>query len=230
MVFMKGSPEAPRCGFSRQLVEILKQNEIQFASFDILADEEVRAGLKTFSDWPTYPQLYANGGLIGGLDIVKEMITLPQPLKTQLGVDNVLTIPTSTEAVPSLEARIKGLIASDEVMLFMKGGPDEPKCGFSRSLVQILRNEGIKFSHFDILTDDNVRAGLKIYSDWPTYPQLYAHNELVGGLDIVVDMVKGGPLQPQLASMKPQQHGFDHDHDHAHSSEHLHGPNCGHSH
>jgi len=73
MVFMKGSPDAPRCGFSRQIVELLKGENVKFDSFDILGDEEVRQGLKTFSNWPTYPQLYAEGKLIGGLDIVKEL-------------------------------------------------------------------------------------------------------------------------------------------------------------
>jgi len=73
MLFMKGVPDAPRCGFSRQIVEILQSKQVPFASFDILGDEEVRAGLKTYSDWPTFPQLYVGGSLIGGLDIVKEM-------------------------------------------------------------------------------------------------------------------------------------------------------------
>lgn len=86
MLFMKGSPDQPRCGFSRQIVEILKGNGIQFASFDILTDEEVRAGLKVYSDWPSYPQLYVNGSLIGGLDIVKELVAAGGSLKEQLGI------------------------------------------------------------------------------------------------------------------------------------------------
>lgn len=86
MLFMKGSPDQPRCGFSRQTVEVLSENDIQFASFDILSDEEVRAGLKVFSDWPTYPQVYVHGTLVGGLDILKEMLaTGSASLKEQLG-------------------------------------------------------------------------------------------------------------------------------------------------
>ncbi|KAF2357436.1 Monothiol glutaredoxin-related [Trinorchestia longiramus] len=73
VVFMKGEPENPRCGFSRTLMEILKEINLPFFSFDILTDEEVRQGLKTFSNWPTYPQVYVKGELIGGLDIIKEM-------------------------------------------------------------------------------------------------------------------------------------------------------------
>lgn len=71
MVFMKGSPDTPRCGFSRTLVSIFKDVNCQFGHFDILQDEDVRQGLKTFSNWPTYPQVYVNGKLIGGLDIIK---------------------------------------------------------------------------------------------------------------------------------------------------------------
>jgi len=71
---MKGNPEAIRCGFSRQIVEVLKTNTIAFDTFDILSDEEVRQGLKAYSDWPTYPQLYVDGKLVGGLDIVKELV------------------------------------------------------------------------------------------------------------------------------------------------------------
>ena len=73
VLFMKGSPDAPRCGFSRQAVEVLRKERVSFASFDILGDEEVRQGLKTFSNWPTYPQLYSSGKLVGGLDIMKEL-------------------------------------------------------------------------------------------------------------------------------------------------------------
>ncbi len=73
MVFMKGNPAEPRCGFSRQLMEILRPLGVKFETFDILGDEEVRQGLKTFSKWPTYPQVYVKGAFIGGLDIIKEM-------------------------------------------------------------------------------------------------------------------------------------------------------------
>ncbi|CUM46154.1 uncharacterized protein AC631_04591 [Debaryomyces fabryi] len=74
MLFMKGSPSAPQCGFSRQLVAILREHQVRFGFFDILKDDSVRQGLKSFSDWPTFPQLYINGEFQGGLDIVKESI------------------------------------------------------------------------------------------------------------------------------------------------------------
>ncbi|KAL3473335.1 hydroperoxide and superoxide-radical responsive glutathione-dependent oxidoreductase [Aspergillus californicus] len=72
MLFMKGSPSAPQCGFSRQLVGILRERSVKYGFFNILADEDVRQGLKEFADWPTFPQLWCDGELVGGLDIVKE--------------------------------------------------------------------------------------------------------------------------------------------------------------
>jgi len=71
MLFMKGSPTQPKCGFSRKIVALLDESKAQYATFDILEDEDVRQGLKTFSNWPTFPQLYIKGELIGGLDIVQ---------------------------------------------------------------------------------------------------------------------------------------------------------------
>ncbi|KAL6703039.1 glutaredoxin [Coniothyrium glycines] len=72
MLFMKGTPSAPQCGFSRQTVAVLREKGIRYGFFNILADDEVRQGLKEFADWPTFPQLWADGELVGGLDIVKE--------------------------------------------------------------------------------------------------------------------------------------------------------------
>jgi len=70
MLFMKGTPSAPQCGFSRQLVALLRENSVKYGFFNILADDEVRQGLKEFADWPTFPQLWVDGELVGGLDIV----------------------------------------------------------------------------------------------------------------------------------------------------------------
>lgn len=71
---MKGLPSAPQCGFSRQIIEILDESGVPYDAFNILEDEEVRQGLKEFSNWPTYPQLYVKGELVGGLDICKELV------------------------------------------------------------------------------------------------------------------------------------------------------------
>ncbi|MEQ2309399.1 Glutaredoxin 3 [Ameca splendens] len=181
MLFMKGSPQEPRCGFSRQIAGLLKEHNIQFSSFDILSDEEVRQGLKTFSNWPTFPQLYVNGDLVGGLDIVKELAASGE-------LEN-----TCPKAV-SLEQRLKTVIKQSPVMLFMKGNKEAAKCGFSRQILEILNGSGVDYGTFDILQDEEVRQGLKTYSNWPTYPQLYVKGELIGGLDIVKELKESGEL------------------------------------
>ncbi|NXD67686.1 GLRX3 protein, partial [Eolophus roseicapillus] len=185
MLFMKGSPKEPRCGFSKQMVEILNKHGISFSSFDIFSDEEVRQGLKTYSNWPTYPQLYVSGELIGGLDIVKE-------LEASGELDAVCP------KVQKLENRLKALINKAPVMLFMKGSKQVAKCGFSKQIVEIMNNTGVDYETFDILEDEEVRQGLKTYSNWPTYPQLYVKGELVGGLDIIKELKETGELLPVL--------------------------------
>ncbi|XP_058503333.1 glutaredoxin 3 [Solea solea] len=181
MLFMKGSSQEPRCGFSRQIVSLLKQHNIQFSTFDILSDEEVRQGLKTYSNWPTFPQLYVNGELIGGLDIVKELAESGE-------LEN-----TCPKAV-TLEHRLKTTINQSPVMLFMKGNKENAKCGFSRQILEILNGTGVDYDTFDILQDEELRQGLKTYSNWPTYPQLYVNGELIGGLDIVKELNGSGDL------------------------------------
>uniref|UniRef100_A0A8D0UXG5 PKC-interacting cousin of thioredoxin n=2 Tax=Sus scrofa TaxID=9823 RepID=A0A8D0UXG5_PIG len=185
MLFMKGTPQEPRCGFSKQMVEILNKHNIQFSSFDIFSDEEVRQGLKTYSNWPTYPQLYVSGELIGGLDIIKELEASKE-------------LDTICPKAPKLEERLKVLTNKASVMLFMKGNKQEAKCGFSRQILEILNSTGVDYETFDILEDEEVRQGLKTYSNWPTYPQLYVKGELVGGLDIVKELKENGELLPIL--------------------------------
>ncbi|KAK4250871.1 thioredoxin-like protein [Corynascus novoguineensis] len=89
--------------------------------------------------------------------------------------------------------RLGDLVKAAPVMLFMKGTPSEPKCGFSRQMVGILRDNAIKYGFFNILADDEVRQGLKEFADWPTFPQLWVDGELVGGLDIVKEELESNP-------------------------------------
>lgn len=92
---------------------------------------------------------------------------------------------TPEEAKKALFARLSELVKAAPVMLFMKGTPSAPQCGFSRQIVSILREHGVKYGFFNILADEDVRQGLKEFADWPTFPQLWVNGELVGGLDIV---------------------------------------------
>ncbi|KAL6945355.1 monothiol glutaredoxin grx4 [Hanseniaspora vineae] len=97
------------------------------------------------------------------------------------------------ETEEQLNERLKQLTNAAPVMLFMKGTPSEPKCGFSRQMVGILREYQVRFGFFDILKDDAVRQGLKKFSDWPTFPQLYMNGELQGGLDIIKESLEEDP-------------------------------------
>jgi monothiol glutaredoxin len=90
-------------------------------------------------------------------------------------------------------------LADNAVVLFMKGTPDEPRCGFSAVTVQILDHLGANFVGVDVLQDDGLRNGIKAFSDWPTIPQLYVKGEFVGGSDIVRQMFQSGELKPFLA-------------------------------
>ena len=102
------------------------------------------------------------------------------------------------ETQEELNNRMQSLMTQSKVVLFMKGQPDAPRCGFSRKIVGILRDQSVTFTHFDILSDEDVRAGLKILNNWPTFPQLIINGEFVGGLDIVQEMVENGELKEML--------------------------------
>jgi monothiol glutaredoxin len=94
--------------------------------------------------------------------------------------------------------RIASDIASNDVVLFMKGTPVFPQCGFSAATVQILSNLGVKFKAVDVLKDPEVRQGIKEFSNWPTIPQLYVKGEFVGGCDILREMYEADELRPFL--------------------------------
>lgn len=246
MLFMKGSPGDPRCGFSRQIVDLLRRSGIVFGHCDILKDPEIRDGLKKLHKWPTYPQLYARGRLIGGLDIVRELVDTKQliaelarddadpalngkeatecggtdtkanPSSNKPGVQGGVAPETSAATAVNgtgcqngassgsavteidLNARLRELVSRAPIMLFMKGSPEAPQCGFSKRIVAMLQEQNINFDSFDILQDEEVRQGLKQLFKWPTFPQLYSNGSLIGGLDIVKELMEGGALREEL--------------------------------
>ena len=100
--------------------------------------------------------------------------------------------------------RIRQTIDNSDVVLFMKGTPVFPQCGFSSTLVQVLSLMGVKFKGFDVLEDPEVRDGIKSFSEWPTIPQLYVKGEFVGGCDIVREMYESGELTEFMTA-----HGID---------------------
>ncbi|MGA9032074.1 MAG: Grx4 family monothiol glutaredoxin [Sulfuricaulis sp.] len=95
----------------------------------------------------------------------------------------------------SIQDKIRQQLSSDKIVLYMKGTPQFPQCGFSAKASQMLGACGAKFTTYDILSDPEMRQGLKEYSHWPTFPQLYVNGELVGGCDIMIELYQKGELQ-----------------------------------
>ncbi|KAK5053705.1 monothiol glutaredoxin grx5 [Exophiala bonariae] len=136
-------------------------------------------------------------GLLSSLRPAATHSSLQPLINSQLSQTRLL----STE----VRAAIDKAVASAPVVLFMKGTPETPQCGFSRTTIQILGLQGVdpsKFTAFNVLEDEELRSGIKEFSDWPTIPQLYVDKEFVGGCDILINMHKDGSLADLLAEKK----------------------------
>ena len=94
-----------------------------------------------------------------------------------------------------INSKIKDNNSKDPVVLYMKGNPTFPQCGFSSTVVQILKHIGVNFQSYDVLQDEKLREGIKSFSNWPTIPQLYVNNEFIGGCDIIREMFESGELK-----------------------------------
>lgn len=99
---------------------------------------------------------------------------------------------------PEVKERIDNLINQNKIMVFMKGTKLMPQCGFSNNVVQILNTLGVPFQTVDILADNDIRQGIKEYSNWPTIPQIYINGQFVGGSDIMIEMYQSGELQQMV--------------------------------
>jgi len=144
-------------------------------------------------------------GRISGADAVEltnaiaKHIRPPSSVTPRSFTDQAPASADKLETEEELNGRLQKLMNKSKVVLFMKGTPELPRCGFSRRTVELLRNQNIEFSHFDILKDESVRQGLKKLNNWPTFPQVIIKGELVGGLDIVTEMADSGELKEVLA-------------------------------
>ena len=101
-----------------------------------------------------------------------------------------------------IKEKIKNLIENNQVCLFMKGTPDSPQCGFSMAVSNVLKHLNVDFKGINVLEDENLRQGIKDFSDWPTIPQLYVKQEFIGGCDIVKEMFEKGELKKLLEEKK----------------------------
>jgi monothiol glutaredoxin len=100
------------------------------------------------------------------------------------------------------QEKIKNIISTNEIVLFMKGTPDMPQCGFSMAVANVLKHLEVKFIGINVLEDEEIRNGIKVFSDWPTIPQLYIKGEFVGGCDIVREMFEKKELQSLFKDKK----------------------------
>ena len=100
---------------------------------------------------------------------------------------------------------IKDQVTSNPILLYMKGSPDAPQCGFSAQVVQVMMACGERFAYIDILSNPEIRANLPQFSDWPTFPQLFVEGELIGGCDIIVEMHESGELLQIIKAASPQE-------------------------
>jgi monothiol glutaredoxin len=139
------------------------------------------------------------------------ILGLPAPFESRrIGETQTVFNPASNSApqgVNTLDVnqRIEQQLSSYPVMLYMKGTPDFPQCGFSARVVAALRSLEAKFAFVNIFEDPEIREGLKTYSNWPTFPQLYVNGELIGGCDIAVEMYESGELAELLAGADQAQ-------------------------
>ncbi len=106
---------------------------------------------------------------------------------------------------PALRSRIESILGANRVVLFMKGQPTMPQCGFSAKAVGALQDLGVEFGHVNVLADQEIREGIKQYGDWPTIPQLYVDGELIGGSDIILQMANSGELSSLLGVAAPDR-------------------------
>ncbi len=101
----------------------------------------------------------------------------------------------------SIQEQLKEVVEGNDIVLFMKGSPDFPQCGFSGKAAQIMQSLGAKFASVDVLADNAVREGIKAYSNWPTIPQLYVGGEFIGGTDIMTEMFENGDLKQKVDAL-----------------------------
>mmetsp|Transcript_41285 Transcript_41285/g.80803 ORF Transcript_41285/g.80803 Transcript_41285/m.80803 type:complete len:174 (+) Transcript_41285:66-587(+) len=124
------------------------------------------------------------------------------PSSSRDALASSLRMSDELEPLGNTQARIKSIVDTNSVVLFMKGSKLFPQCGFSNTATQILNSYGINFESVDVLSDEAIRAGIKEYSQWPTIPQLYVAGEFIGGSDIMIEMYQSGELGEMIEKAK----------------------------
>ncbi|PVU86349.1 hypothetical protein BB560_005297 [Smittium megazygosporum] len=190
------------CKQVEQMISVLAQSH-PIADFFKLDADVFEGAVEAYGIEAVPSVLFVRGKTVLGqvegvnpvqLNLVVDKLLGSKKPEDQLPVPNAAPVAVKVESKEQIIERIEKLLASQPVFAFIKGTPNNPRCGFSRRLVNILKSADISFGYFDILTDEGIRQELKEYSNWPTYPQLYIESELVGGIDIVEEMVANDEL------------------------------------
>ena len=156
----------------------------EFTAIDVTSKPEI---MKAFKEDQVVPYVYLSGIPCCGLEGVDQLPSQPE-FKKQIRPKKL-----------TVNERIEKLLGESNIILFMKGVPESPECGFSSRIVNILKEyDSLKYDHFNIFEDNEIREGLKKYSNWPTYPQLYVMGKLIGGIDIVQEMHEENELEDVL--------------------------------
>ncbi|CAE6416300.1 unnamed protein product [Rhizoctonia solani] len=203
---------AEPCKSMNQVVEELARTNPQLLTLKIEADYKSNEDIAesfNIESVPTFLVLKGHNLLsrIDGADapaltaaIKAHAYQAPRGLATSDKTPEAPEPAKKEETTEELNERMRGLMNQSKVVLFMKGNPDAPRCGFSRQTVAILQEQNVEFTHFDILTDESVRQGLKVLNNWPTFPQIIVNGELIGGLDILKDSIESGEFQEMVAA------------------------------
>lgn len=160
MALLEGTTDNPSSPPSQDFVKLLKSHGVKYVALNTVQRKDLLDALTQAGVVSSVPSLFVDGQLVGDLDSVTKM--------EQVG-ELVKRIPAEC-MVETLESRLKRLVNQNKVMLFMKGSPKAPQCGFSQKIVNLLNGYNIEYGSFDIFKDEQVREGLKKYSNWPTYP------------------------------------------------------------
>ncbi|KRX05878.1 Thioredoxin-like fold [Pseudocohnilembus persalinus] len=196
LIFIKGTAQAPECKFTRQFLEIMKDLDCKFTYYDIIADNDMRHWLRHYNKWPTYPQLYISGELIGGLDKAKQRIEEGYIQEK---------IPQSAR-IHDPEQRLKKIVSENKVILFTKGIASDINLDQNqKDVIQLLKNEGIKFRCFDCSSDQLLLEHLQKQNG--EFPHLYSQQKYIGSKQKLSDLAKQSQLLPLIPGSEWQLNG-----------------------
>ena len=203
-VFLHGNPGgAMDHEPSSQLVEIFKEYGVKFSAYDVDRDARMKQRVGEISKMnDSFPQVFVKAEFFGGLERIQELA------KDKKLMEHIPEDSRGMTLEEAIHQHCDSLVKSDHVVVFMKGTVDYPKCGFSNKMLTLLMSRGVKYSTINILDDQNVRDGMKKYSNWPTFPQLYVEGKFVGGLDVCKELDESGELVekiPDVALVRPKK-------------------------